>query len=93
MEKNNITVLLDGTLMTDRAAVHAHLKEALALPDYYGRNLDALYDLLTEPCEPTVITLKNSELMKAHLGSYASPLLTTLLDAEKANPNITVIII
>ena len=31
---------------------HDYLAEALNLPDYYGKNLDALYDCLTEmSCE------------------------------------------
>jgi len=41
-----MTVELDGRLMHDRLSAHEYLKVQLALPDYYGRNLDALYDLL-----------------------------------------------
>ena len=29
-----------------RETAHTYLKEILHLPDYYGRNLDALYDCL-----------------------------------------------
>ena len=43
-----ITVILEGSRMIDRVAVHNHLAERLQLPSYYGRNLDALYDVLTE---------------------------------------------
>lgn len=36
--------------------LHARLKRALGLPDYYGANLDALYDVLTEgACERTLV--------------------------------------
>ena len=31
-----------------RETAHTYLKEILHLPDYYGRNLDALYDCLCE---------------------------------------------
>ena len=41
-----MTLTLDGLQMSGRAAAHDHLKAQLKLPDYYGRNLDALYDLL-----------------------------------------------
>ena len=44
-------IVLDGTRMTDRAALHAELKRAMALPDYYGGNLDALNDCLGEKTE------------------------------------------
>ena len=52
-----MNVELDGRLMTDRTATHEYLKDKLALPDYYGKNLDALYDLLTEPGFSTQITI------------------------------------
>ena len=35
--------------MISRREAHDHLTERLGLPEYYGRNLDGLYDLLTEP--------------------------------------------
>ena len=35
-------IVLDGKRMTDRAALHAELRQKLALPDYYGNNLDAV---------------------------------------------------
>ena len=38
---------LDGKLIKEEG--HDYLMRALNLPDYYGRNLDALYDILTEP--------------------------------------------
>ena len=41
-------IILDGKAMTDRPAAHSHLAERLDLPTYYGRNLDALYDMLTD---------------------------------------------
>lgn len=45
---------LDGNLIKERG--HDYLMEALDLPDYYGKNLDALYDCLTEmECEIELI--------------------------------------
>ena len=42
-----MTVTLDGRFMTTRDNAHEHLAQQLKLPDWYGRNFDALYDLLT----------------------------------------------
>jgi len=41
-------IILDGEQLCDREMAHAYLQEALGLPEYYGKNLDALYDCLTE---------------------------------------------
>lgn len=37
------------------ADLHRRIAEALKAPDYYGYNLDALYDLLTEMAGPAEI--------------------------------------
>ena len=41
-------ITLDGNLLADAAMVHEYLKEMLEFPEYYGSNLDALYDCLTD---------------------------------------------
>ncbi|MGN1266775.1 MAG: barstar family protein [Dorea sp.] len=40
--------ILDADFMKTKEDVHTYLKEQLELPEYYGANLDALYDCLTE---------------------------------------------
>ena len=41
---------LDGEMIKEKG--HDYIAEALNFPDYYGKNLDALYDCLTEiECE------------------------------------------
>ena len=41
------TITLDLERMTSVSALHKYLRSALALPVYYGANLDALYACLT----------------------------------------------
>ncbi len=41
-------IVLDALQMGERKQAHEYLKEVLSLPDYYGFNLDALQDCLTE---------------------------------------------
>lgn len=55
------TVVLDAEKMTDRETMHDVFARSFALPDYYGRNLDALWDCLSERGEPCHIVLKNFE--------------------------------
>ena len=47
-------MILDGELINEKG--HDYLMDALNLPDYYGKNLDALYDCLCEiSCEIELI--------------------------------------
>ena len=39
-------MVLDALQMQNRDDAHIYLKEMFRFPDYYGENLDALYDLL-----------------------------------------------
>jgi ribonuclease inhibitor len=65
---------LDGKLISQN--VHDYLMEALDLPDYYGKNLDALYDCLTEmECE---IELINAD-------EVDNDILDTFQDAAREN--------
>ena len=50
-------IILNGKRMISKEVTHAYLKRKLNLAPYYGRNLDALYDLLTERCKPLEIIL------------------------------------
>ncbi len=83
-----MTVILDGTAMHDRQAAHSHLAQRLALPDYYGRNLDALYDLLTQIGTDTELVLRDSDALVKTLGRYGKALMDTLADAAKENPHL-----
>ena len=85
-----MTVELDGKGMVDRATAHDYLKQALQLPDYYGRNLDALYDLLTEWTEPMTIRVLNAKSLEAQLGRYGTALLNTLWQAAEGMPNLEI---
>ena len=49
------TVVLDFRDFNTREEVHDFLASQLDFPDYYGRNLDALYDVLVSEDRPTNI--------------------------------------
>lgn len=83
---------LDCRKMTDRQAAHTYLKEVLALPDYYGENLDALYDLLTEREEETVLVLGHWRQLSVLLGDYGISLLETLREASEAHPLVEIVL-
>ena len=87
-----MAILLDGKAMTDRISAHTHLAEMLDLPTYYGRNLDALYDMLMELGEDTQIILVDPAAVVDNLGKYGEALLSTLQEAAEENSNLTIIL-
>ena len=70
---------LDGKLIKEEG--HDYLMEALDFPDYYGKNLDALYDCLCEIGVETEIVLINSECV-------SSDMIDTFEDAASENENL-----
>lgn len=55
------TVMLDFSGCQNRKQVHEYLKEMFDFPDYYGNNLDALYDLLGDIAEDLEIVFAEDE--------------------------------
>ena len=80
--------LIDGAAVATRDDLHDALKRQLALPDWYGRNLDALYDCLADIREDTEICLVHADKLSAYLGAYAGVLQTVLHDAADENPRL-----
>ena len=86
-------VIIDGRKMTDKDTLHAFLKEQCKFPDYYGNNLDALYDVLAERTEPLEIKLEYAEELKELLCGYGEAFIETLEDAANSgNSNFVLII-
>lgn len=74
------TVYIDFTDIGDYEDFYTQLKEKLPLPDYFGDNLDALYDSITGDVElPLHIEFVN---MSVDQLETFEDLLTTLEDAE-----------
>jgi len=77
-------VILDGGKIDNLEQLHAALKEALELPDYYGNNLDALWDCLTGWVGmPLTIRWLHYHESEKKLGEYSRLLLQLFRDAEK----------
>ena len=73
-------VYIDFLEIGDYEEFYAQLKEKLTLPDYFGDNLDALYDVITGELEmPLHIEFVNMSVEQLEI---FEDLLTTLEDAE-----------
>jgi len=88
-----MVVIIDGRKMTDKATLHTYLKEQCKFPEYYGNNLDALYDVLTDREEPLEIRLENVQELKEILCGYGEAFIETLQDAAAENKNLAIVIL
>ena len=72
------------------------MKEALELPDYYGGNLDALHDCLTDiaasatEADPVTIIFTNYKSARRALGSDFYNFRNVLNDVSDEYPNFIV---
>lgn len=76
--------------MLTRENAHSHLAKALSLPDYYGGNLDALHDSLTDINEPTHIIVTHCGMITQSMGSYGVALLEVLNKSTDENNSLTI---
>ena len=75
-------------LIETKLQLHEYIAKELNFPEYYGKNLDALFDNLTERSEETLIELINFEKLRKTFGIYADAFLDVLHDASEENKNI-----
>lgn len=76
------TIEIDGKLIKKEG--HDYLKEVFNFPDYYGKNLDALYDCLTEIGVKTEVKLLNKDFV-------SNDILLTFIDASDNNSYLELI--
>lgn len=84
-----IAVTLDGEEIADKEQLHKIFRDKLELPDYYGENLDALYDVLSTYSDTVEITILNDEKLCSNIPYYGERLLSMLhIAAEENEPYI-----
>jgi ribonuclease inhibitor len=95
-------VILDLTRPKSVDELHQYLAEKLDFPEYYGANLDALYDALTDICHDTCIGIHvpdhqhDSEYTPcdpSEFDDYRDIVCQVFTDAEQDNPHLAVLIL
>ena len=86
-------IKIDCSTIETKADFHAALASALSLPDYYGKNLDALYDCLTELEAETQLILTNWHALEYRLGDFSGKLVYVFHCATQDNPDLQVSLI
>ena len=71
--------------------LHDCFEEAFSLPPWYGRNLDALWDCLSDGfTEPTLLQVTDLPVLQARLGSVANVLVRLFRDLSDCRENLIV---
>lgn len=73
--------------VSDGKQLHQKLARLLNFPDWYGYNLDALFDCITELPVPTCLFLSSWD----HTSPWASGFEAVLTDAQESCPELTVV--
>lgn len=78
-------VYINGSEFDTPEEVHEFLAEELDFPDYYGKNLSALYDVLTDLSEDTRIVLNLSDVGEESMIEMLERMAEVLTDAADNN--------
>lgn len=83
----SLKCIVDGKRIRNKRALHLLLKKDLKLSDYYGNNLDALWDEISSSIREREIIVKNQEDLIENLGEYGKRFMTVLYDLDKSVSN------
>lgn len=76
-------ITIDGLSIKKKEDFYKNIKKELNAPSYFGNNLDALYDILTEQPDILQIEFLHYNIMQTYLGSsFCQKLLKVLQDAD-----------
>lgn len=84
-------ITIDCAVIDSRAAFHQAFAEAFSFPEWYGNNLDALYDCLTDISEETGLYLLHWDTLESILGNYALGAKKAALHAASENQKLNIV--
>ncbi len=91
--ENVITATIDFTNCKTVVEVHQIIQKILDFPEYYGKNLDALWDCLTKyPYQPNDITIvfKPDDSMHQEMLSYIRKIIDIFMEVQKKYGDIRI---
>ena len=79
-----------GARCTSQETLHAFLKKKLGFPEYYGENLSALADCLSEAGEPlSIIVCIDEDDLEPGMQAYLLRFVQVCAREALANPNVS----
>lgn len=86
------TIQIQANAMKTLDQAHTYLAQLMDFPTYYGRNLDALYDMLTEIPQDTQVILPKALGDDHYLGLDGTYIIRVFQDAAQNNPKLHLIL-
>lgn len=81
-----MNIEFDGSKILSEADFHSAIVKAFGLSHYYGRNLDALWDVLSTDIErPIKVEWKYSETSRAAMGATFDQIVAILRKVEQTD--------
>ena len=84
---------IDGSTVRTPEELHNCLQDELEFPEYYGKNLDALYDVLTDLPDETWIYISAEPALRSVLGEYWERFLRVFSDAQQENARLKLVLL
>lgn len=81
-----------GPSLLSMEDIYAHLQRELEFPDYFGRNLDALWDVMHDVSGPIEIRWQEPARARARLGAQFEALVRLFRDLERDRPDFRLVI-
>ena len=85
-------ITVDLTNIETPRAMHVYLAFMMNFPAYYGRNLDALHDMLTDIGEETILTIRRPAKLPEEMEKMFPRLSLVLHDAQEENAHLKVLV-
>lgn len=84
-------IILDFDGIKSLWTLHEYFKEIFNLPNYYGHNMDALWDCLDCSFEvPTTIVLRNIAKIPSEMSETVEIMLELFDDLQRENEEVTI---
>jgi ribonuclease inhibitor len=84
-------IIIDGKKITNKEELYTNLKAQINSIEFFGNNLDALWDILSTIDSEIIIHIKDFDELKKNLGVYADSLMQVFLDLQEINNKVRIL--
>ncbi|MBO4355976.1 MAG: barstar family protein [Clostridia bacterium] len=83
--------IIDASLFTSKSDMHELLQKVFSEYEYFGKNLDALHDVLTSIRKDSLIVINNFAKAQELLGAYMNTTAKVFCNSAEENPHLKIV--